>query len=453
MSSVSSRRHAIVVGASMGGLCAAKVLSESFERVTVVERDELPAEPTPRRGVPQSRHLHGLLARGGEAYDELFPGIHEELIAAGAMATDTQSDIHWHFDGHLLRPEPSGLVGLAVSRQLLEFTVRARVAALPGVTIIDRCDVAGLTTSPDNRRITGVRIRRRGDGTAESALDADLVVDAAGRATRSPLWLGELGYPRAPEEEVRIQLTYVSQVYRREPHHLDGRIGASYNYYPGQPRGSFILAQEGNRIILTLVGVGVGESEELPTRNAEMAEYAERFGAPEIAEIIRTATPLTEPVLMRYPASIRRHYEQLDRFPDGYLVVADALCSFNPIYGQGMTVAALEALLLSRLMREGDGEVNRRFFLAAATMLDTPWGLVVSSDLRFPEVAGERTEEMSAMDEYLERYREAAVKDAVLGTELLRVANMLDEPARLMAPDLQERVLREAGPVRRASAA
>jgi 2-polyprenyl-6-methoxyphenol hydroxylase-like FAD-dependent oxidoreductase len=452
MGSVSSRRHAIVIGASMGGLSAARVLSESFERVTVIDRDELPAEPAPRRGVPQSRHLHGLLARGREAYDELFPGIHDELIAAGAIAADTQSDILWHFDGHLLRPDPSGLVGLAVSRQLLELTVRSRVAALPGVTIIDRCDVTGLTTSPDNRRITGVRIRHR-EGTAESALDADLVVDAAGRATRTPLWLGELGYPRAPEEEVRIQLTYVTQVYRREPRHLDGRLGASYNYYPGQPRGSFILAQEGNRIILTLVGVGVGGGEELPTRNAAMAEYAERFGAPEIAEIIRTATPLTEPVLMRYPASIRRHYEQLDRFPEGYLVVADALCSFNPIYGQGMTVAALEALLLSRLLREGGGEVNRRFFLAASTMLDTPWGLVVSSDLRFPDVAGERTEEMSVMDEYLERYREAAAKDAVLGTELLRVANMLDEPARLMAPDLQERVLREAGPVRRASAA
>jgi 2-polyprenyl-6-methoxyphenol hydroxylase-like FAD-dependent oxidoreductase len=451
MSSVSSRRHAIVIGASMGGLSAARTLSESFDRVTLVDRDELPAEPAPRRGVPQSRHLHGLLARGVEAYDELFPGIRDELIAAGAMATDTQSDIHWHFDGRLLRPEPSGLIGLAVSRQLLELTVRSRVTALPGVTIIDRCDVTGLTTSPDQRRITGVRIRPRRDGTAESALDADLVVDAAGRGTRTPLWLGELGYPRAPEEQVRIQLTYVTQLYRREPHHLGGRIGASYNYYPGQPRGAFILAQERDRIILTLIGAN--GSEELPTRNAGMAEYAESFGAPEIAEIIRTAAPLSEPVLMRYPASIRRHYEQLDRFPAGYLVMADALCSFNPIYGQGMTVAALEALLLSRLLRAGGDDVNRRFFVDAATLLDTPWGLVVSNDLRFPEIDGERTEEMATMAEYLERYREAAAKDAVLGTELLRVANMLDGPARLTAPALEERVLREAGPVRRASAA
>jgi 2-polyprenyl-6-methoxyphenol hydroxylase-like FAD-dependent oxidoreductase len=450
MSSVSSRRHAIVIGASMGGLCAAKVLSEGFERVTLVDRDELPAQPAPRRGVPQSRHLHGLLARGGEAYDEIFPGIHDELIAAGAMDADTQSDIHWHFDGHLLRPEPSGLVGLAVSRQLLEFTVRSRVAALQGVTIIDRSDVTGLTTSPDQRRITGVRIRNRGTATAESVLDADLVVDATGRGTRTPLWLGELGYPRAPEEEIRIELTYLTQLYRREPHHLDGRIGASYNYYPDQPRGAFILAQEGNRIILTLIGAG--GREELSTRNAVMAEYAESFGAPEISEIIRTATPLTEPVLMRYPASVRRHYEQLDRFPEGYLVVADALCTFNPIYGQGMTVAALEALLLSRLLREGGDDVNRRFLRAAAKLLDTPWGLVVSNDLRFRDVDGERTEEMSAMAEYLERYREAAAKDAVLGAELLRVANMLDEPARLMAPDLQERVLREAGPVRASAA-
>jgi 2-polyprenyl-6-methoxyphenol hydroxylase-like FAD-dependent oxidoreductase len=445
MSSVPARRHAIVIGASIGGLCAARALSESFERVTVIDRDELPAAPAARRGVPQSRHLHGLLARGTEALDELFPGLSDELIAAGALAADMQSDIHWHFDGHLLRPDPSGLIGLAVSRPLLEFAVRSRVAELPEVTIIDRCDVTGLTTSPDQLRISGVRIRNRADETTESALDADLVVDAAGRGTRTPMWLGELGYPRAPEEEVRIQLTYLTQLYRREPHHLDGRVGASYNPYPAQPRGGFVIAQEGNRLILTLGSSGRGE---LPTRKAAMAEYTDSFGAPDIAEIIRTATPLSEPVLMRYPASVRRHYEQVDLFPKGYLVIADALCSFNPVYGQGMTVAALEALLLSRLLREDGDELRLRFFSAAATLLDTPWGLVVSGDLRFPYVEGERTADMSAMGEYLERYREAAAKDAVLATELLRVANMLDEPARLMAPDLEARVLREAGPLR-----
>jgi hypothetical protein len=155
-------------------------------------------------------------------------------------------------------------------------------------------------------------------------------------------------------------------------------------------------------------------------------------------------------VLSRYPASVRRRYERLDRFPEAYLVTADALCSFNPSYGQGMTVAALEAQLLGRLLHEGGDELWLRFFTASATLLDNPWGIVVGGDLRFPYVEGERTAEMLEMGEYLERYREAAEDDAVLATALLRVINMLDGPERLVAPELQERVLRGAGPPRAA---
>jgi hypothetical protein len=180
--------------------------------------------------------------------------------------------------------------------------------------------------------------------------------------------------------------------------------------------------------------------EELPTGDAAMAEYADSLVAPDVAEIIRTATPLTEPVLMRYPASVRRHYELLDRFPEGYLVTADALCSFNPIYGQGMTVAALEARLLQGLLREDYDDLSRRFFTAVSELIDTPWSLIMSGDLRFPFVEGERSEGLLAMGEYLDRYREAATRDAALATELIRVMNMLDEPARLMAPDLEARV-------------
>jgi 2-polyprenyl-6-methoxyphenol hydroxylase-like FAD-dependent oxidoreductase len=188
-------RHgqAAVIGGSVGGLIIARALSETFERVTLIDRDELPYGPLTRRGVPQGHQVHGLLARGREALDELFPELSNELIAAGVPTGDPQSEVHWYTDGYRLKPGPSGLVGLGVSRALLEFAVRARVAVLPGVTIIGRHDVVGLTTSADHSRITGVRIRNR-DGYAESVLEADLVVDAAGRGTASPAWLEKLGY-------------------------------------------------------------------------------------------------------------------------------------------------------------------------------------------------------------------------------------------------------------------
>ncbi|WP_433277650.1 FAD-dependent oxidoreductase [Pseudonocardia xinjiangensis] len=449
MHPISPRRgHAVVIGASMGGLLAARALSESFERVTVLDRDELPTEPSPRRGVPQGRHPHALLARGREVLDEFFPGLSDELLAAGVPLIDVRSDFHWYADGRLLCPGPSGLFALGVSRPLLEFAVGSRVAALPRVSIVDRCEVTGLTSSPDRRRITGVRMRNRSADAAESVLAADLVVDAAGRGTRGPVWLDELGYARAPEERVRIDVTYLSRLYRREPHHLGGRLGSTFAPYPGQLRSGLVLGQEGERFMVNISAWGGDEV--LPTEDAGMAEFAEHLAAPDIAEIIRSADPLSEPVLSRYPASVRRRYEQLDRFPEAYLVAADALCSFNPIYGQGMTVAALEAQLLGRLLHEGGDELWLRFFTASATLLDNPWGIVVGGDLRFPHVEGERTAEMLEMGEYLERYREAAEDDAVLATALLRVINMLDGPERLVAPELQERVLRGAGPARAA---
>jgi 2-polyprenyl-6-methoxyphenol hydroxylase-like FAD-dependent oxidoreductase len=436
------RRHAIVIGASIAGLCAARALSESFERVTVIDRDELPLEPVARRGVPQSRQLHFLLARGREAFDELFPGMSDELLGAGAVTADVQNQINWSFAGHRLRKAQSDLIGIGVSRALLEFTVRSRVVQLPKVTIVERCEVTDLLPGPEPRRVTGVRARSRTDAQPESALDADLVVDASGRGTRSATWLEALGYERAPEERVRIQLAYQTRSYRREPEHLAGDVSSVYPPYPEQTRSATIAAVAADRFMVTLSTCG---GEDLPTRDEAMVEFAESIGGHDIAEIIRSAMPLTEPVVMRFPESVRRHYEQLDRFPEGYLVVGDALCSFNPLYGQGMTVAALEAVLLGRLLREQDDDLSDRFFPAASRLLDIPWNLTNAGDLQFAHVEGEPSAEMLEMEEYLQRYREAAVDDVVLTAALLRVFNLLDEPSRLSEPDLEARVLRATG--------
>ncbi|MGW5364115.1 FAD-dependent oxidoreductase [Actinopolymorpha pittospori] len=432
-----SRQHAIVIGASVAGLCAARALSEIFDHITVIDRDELPSEPVARRGVPQSRQLHFLLVRGREALDELFPGVSEDLIRAGAVAADMQAEFNWNFVGHPMRKAPSDLIGIGVTRSLLEFTLRSRVMRLPTVTVIERCDVTGLRADPDRCRVTGVRARSRADTRAEITLGADLVVDACGRGTRSATWLEALGFQRAPEERVRIKLAYQSRSYRREPRHLAGDACSVYPPHPEQTRSAGAAAVAVDRFTVLLSTCG---GEELPTRNEEMAEFAESVGGHDIAEIIRTATPLSEPVLMRFPESIRRRYEQLDRFPEGYLVVGDALCSFNPLYGQGMSVAALEALLLERLLREHDGDLSGRFFPAAAELVDTPWNLTTAGDLQFAHVEGEPSPEMLEMEEYLQRYREVAVDDAVLAAALLRVFNLLDEPSRLSEPDLRARV-------------
>jgi 2-polyprenyl-6-methoxyphenol hydroxylase-like FAD-dependent oxidoreductase len=440
-------KHAVVLGASMAGLAAARVLADAYERVTVLERDALPATAAHRKGVPQSRHAHGLLAAGRVALEELFPGLTDELVANGALSGDLQAETRWYNQGLRLCPGPSDLRGIALSRPLLEGCVRDRVRALHNVRVVDRCDAAGLVGTPDGRRVRGVRVIRRADGSAEEMLEADLVVDATGRGSRSPVWLEELGYPRPAEDEVRIGIAYASRIYRRHPDHIDGDRVVLVAATPDQPRGAAMLAMEGDRWMVTLNGY-LGQRP--PTDPAGFVAFAAGLPAPDVFETIRDAEPLGDVLPARYPASVRRRYERLRRFPDGYLVTGDAVCGFNPVYGQGMSVAVLEALALRECLRADPAAgLARRFFAKVAAIVDIPWGIAVGSDLRFPGIQGARTAKVRLVNAYLARFHVAAATDPVLGLAFLRVVNLMDRPEGLLRPAIALRVLR--GNLRRAA--
>jgi 2-polyprenyl-6-methoxyphenol hydroxylase-like FAD-dependent oxidoreductase len=433
-------KHAVVLGASMAGLAAARVLADVYERVTVLERDALPGAAAHRKGVPQSHHAHGLLAAGRVALEELFPGLTDELVANGALSGDLQAQSRWSNQGLRLCPGPSGLQGIALSRPLLEGSIRERVRALPNVWVVDRCVAAGLVGSPDGRRVCGVRVLRRADSSAEEVLEADLVVDATGRGSRSPLWLEALGYPRPAEDEVRVGVAYASRVYRRRRDHADGDRAVVVAATVERPRGGAMLAMEGDRWMVTLNGY-LGQRP--PTDPDGFVAFAAGLPAPDIFEVISDAEPLGEVLPARYPASVRRRYERLDRFPEGYLVTGDAVCGFNPIYGQGMSVAALEALTLRECLRAGPAAgLARRFFAKAARIVDIPWGIAVGADLRFPGIHGARTAKVRLVNAYLARFHVAAATDPVLGGAFLRVVNLMDRPESLLGPTIALRVLR-----------
>jgi 2-polyprenyl-6-methoxyphenol hydroxylase-like FAD-dependent oxidoreductase len=441
MATTSRHGHAIIIGASIGGLAAAAAISDCFERITIIDRDELPPTPAPRRGVPQSRLTHGLTAMGERALSELFPGLIGELAAIGVPVGDGQSDVNWYIDGRRLQQAISGLPVVCASRPLLEFALRSRVALRPGVTIIGRHDVTGLLTTPDRRAVTGVRLRARDEGGAPSAITADLVVDATGLGTSSASWLEELGYAPPDKETIRVGICYSCRLFRRhgDARYLDGGVITVAAAYPDRPLGGLALAQEGGRFIVAL---NIRDNVMPPTDLAEMAMYADTLPTPDLARIIRTATPLGEPVTMRFPASVRRRYERLDRVLGGFVAIGDSLCGLNPVYGQGMSVAAAEARLLGALLGEGREDIAPRYFRAAAEIVDIPWTTVLGNDLRFPSAEGPRTPELERAGEYMEAFRAAAADDVVLSTALVRVLNMVDPPSSLRAPDLQERVTR-----------
>ncbi|MFD1366819.1 squalene monooxygenase [Actinoplanes sichuanensis] len=426
--------HAVVIGGSVGGLLAARALSGAFEQVTVLERDRLPDGVAARRGVPQSRQAHALLARGSMVLDELFPGFVAEMLRAGVPAGDLQADCHWYLDGRLMRRAPSSLPVYGVTRPLLEHLVRERVRALPNVTLTSVAEVTGLTLR--GGRVCGVRA---GDDT----IGAGLVVDAGGRASRLPFWLRDLGYGRVPVTSVRTDVVYTTRHFRYEPDRLPfAVINAPY---PGMPRTGVTIRQEGDRVVLFLGGILGAEP---PVDDAGVTTFAESLPGPEIRDFLRTAEPLDDPVRMRFPASVRRHYERMPRLPDGLVTIGDAMCSFNPIYGQGITVAALQALALARTAGAG------RWHTRAARLVDVPWSMATATDLRFPQVEGPRRALDRPMNAYLQRYRAAAAHDPDLGAAFLRVSNMLAAPGHLLAPGRLLRVLLSParagrGPVRR----
>lgn len=439
-------REAIVIGASIGGLLAARVLADHYDHVTILERDRFPEVGQNRKGVPQGQHTHGLLARGREVLEDLFPGLTDSLVAQGALLKDLGADIGWFNLGAYHCRYTSGLLGLAVSRPRLEAAVRTRVLALPNVDAIEGCDVLGLVTEaghpqgsdPAGCRVTGVRMIRRQAGSAEEVRTADLVVDAAGRGSRSPAWLDALGYARPREEQVKIGVGYATRTYAWDTNRAtpDGIVMASA---PPDTRGGVMLVQEGGRFIVTLMGY-LGDAP--PTDEAGFLEFARSLPAPEIYDAIKHAAPLTDVVAFKYPSSLRRRYERLARFPEGYLVYGDALCSFNPIYGQGMTARALEALALRDCLRQGTASLAPRFFRQASRVIDIPWSLAVGNDLRYAEVEGPRDAKVQFTNWYVSKLHVAARHDPEVARAFLKVINLMAPPPSVMSPRIALRVLR-----------
>jgi 2-polyprenyl-6-methoxyphenol hydroxylase-like FAD-dependent oxidoreductase len=310
--------------------------------------------------------------------------------------------------------------------------VRERVRRLPNVDFRDNQEVRGLLTSPDKSRVTGVELR-------SEALAAELVVDASGRGSHTPRWLEEMGYRKPVEERVEVALAYTTRFFRRRPEDMGGDVAIIIPPTPSGKRGGVMLAQEGGRWTVTMIShFGAGA----PVDLNGFIEFSRSLPAPDIYEGIRCAEPLGEAAVLRFPGSVRRRYEKLNRFPLGYLVMGDAISSFNPAYGQGMTVAALEAVELQSALAEGKAELAQRFFPRAAKAIDIPWSIAAGNDLRMPEATGRRTFAVKVLNAYMAKLHRAAHHDPAVALAFHRVGNLLAPPAAVLDPRIAWRVLR-----------
>jgi 2-polyprenyl-6-methoxyphenol hydroxylase-like FAD-dependent oxidoreductase len=428
--------HAVVLGGSVAGLLAARALSETFDRVTVIDRDRLNAAG-PRKGVPQGLHAHFLLARGREVLEELFPELTADLAGAGGIRMDPHDDLAW-FNG----PQPmiggrSDLMALGLSRPALEDYVRARVDQLSNVDLLGGYEAVRLLANADRRAVIGVRVIAT-DGADERDLAADLVVDATGRSNRGPTWLAQLGYEPAREEVVDADVVYATRVYRRSSWLPSGKYGLLTGISPAHPYGTVVLPMELERWIVTTAGFG----DDLPPTDVDgFNAFATRLPVEDIRHVVHEAEPLSEPRRFRVPASVRRRYEKLTRVPDGYLAVGDALCAFNPLYAQGMTVAAMEAMVLRDCLRASRAGLPQRFYAAAAKVIDIPWDMAVGGDLAYPWVEGQRTTKVRILNAYMAKLLRAAETEEAVSLAFLRTINLANGPEKLFAPSVLRRVL------------
>lgn len=432
--------RAVVLGGSVAGLFAARVLADAYDEVRIVDRDELVGVKGPRRHCPQTYQANGLLARGVQIMEELFPGITQELVDYGVPKGDLSGNCRWYFRGLRLKQRHGDLTTLGVVRPVLEWFIRERVQQIPNVVFVERHDILGLATTADNSRVTGARVQAHGE-TTEQIIDADLVVDATGRGSRTPVWLEQLGYARPAEERKKIDLVYVTQHFKLRPgvDPFDGDVAINPVAHPGRQRGAVFFKTDGGRLELTTYGL-LGDHPS--TDQAELYAWIKSLPAPDVYETLRYADPVDEPVAFRFPTTLRRHYQKLDRFPDGLLVTGDAVTCFNPVYAQGMSVAALCATTMREHLHSGAAPVPLDYFRdLAEDAVDATWEMTNTVDLSFPGVKGDRPLKVRMGNFFLKRLHFAATRDSKVTAAYFKAAGLVEPPDSLMRPGMVLRVL------------
>ena len=424
-------------------MLAARVLADFYSKVTVVERDILPDGPQTRRGVPQGGLPHIPPARLTRSLDQLFPGFLDELVAGGARVWDDGdlSRLCITFGGHqLLRsgtiPDPESIVVHYAHRPFLEWRLRRRVHAIPNVEFLQGCDAMRLTSTQQRGRVTGVVLARRDSG-AENTLTADLVVDATGRGSRTPLFLEELGYGRPREDQLKVHLTYAGLPVYVERGRLRENVTITAAE-PSRPLAFAMFAGENDAYMLavqTLIG------HPAPTDRAALFNCLTGIAPPHVLAAARSAEPLADVTQYKFPSNRWRRYDKLARTPDGLIVMGDAMCNFNPLYGQGMSVAAIEALILRGCLQQGDESLPRRFFGLSAKEIGVAWQTAVSSDLALPQIAGKRTMSVRLRNALVDRMVSAAETDPVMAQRFLHMMNMVGPRAELFRPSTMRRMV------------
>lgn len=436
-------KQAVIIGGSMAGLAAARALSPYFETVVIVERDEQPTSYDPRKAVPQGHHVHALLKSGELALETLFPQLTDELVRRGAKRIDFSKDLRWLHGGKWKLRYDSGFEIMIQSRPLLEQVVRERVQALENVRFYNACEVERINTTADKSKVTSVIITSMETRSRKLALDVDLLVDASGRGSKMPQWLESLGYLAPPETRLKIDLTYSSRLYQApEDRQFDWKLLVVNPHSPKFLRAGYIFPVENNHWLVTLAGYS---GDVTPTDNDSFAEYAKGLAQPDIYNIMQDLTPLSNVKVYSVPYTVRRHYENT-RLPDGVIIIGDAFCAFDPVYGQGMSTAAKESLVLNQMLANENSaslpSLGKRFHKKAAQIVDAPWMLTSSEDFRYPRTVGTKSPLIPILHWYSQHVFALSATDRQVFEAFRQVMHLLEGAEALFKPSIAFKVIK-----------
>ncbi|MBC8350837.1 MAG: FAD-dependent monooxygenase [Planctomycetes bacterium] len=440
--------HAVVIGGSLGGLLSARVLSDYYERVTIIERDAVAESVEPRNGVPQGRHVHVIYGGGAKAIEEVLPGFFEELVQAGSMKLDFCNDLAWYHGGVWKLRTETDLVSYWQSRPFLEAHVRRRVKSDTDVEFLEEMEVRSLVADESKSRVKGVEVRQIGGDGELTTIDADLVIDASGRNSRVPQWLEDLGYSKLGESTVDVNLGYASRIYERPSDDLrDWKILGLFGTAPSGKKTGYIFPIEGQRWIATEVGY----LEDYPPDDDDTyLQFASELERPDFYDALKDAKPLTPIVTYRFPSHRWRHFERLQRLPQGLLAVGDSICSFNPVYGQGMSACALEVKLLAQMLANlgaGNGlpaDFAQRFFGRASKIVANPWLLATNSDFMYPGTGGRRPLGTKLLNWYVKHVFRLCASNKGVCLRFHRVLHFINGPTALFHPYVMLQVFKSA---------
>jgi 2-polyprenyl-6-methoxyphenol hydroxylase-like FAD-dependent oxidoreductase len=437
-------KRAVVIGAGISGLTAAQVLADHFDEVVVLERDDLPSTATPRPGVPQGRHTHALLSGGLQALCDLFPNFSGTLAKAGAHAIDFGMHLDYNFPGLESFPRRQlGVSTFTATRPLIELAVRLRVKERRNIRFRSGSRVTEIVATPDGNAVASVSYMKR-HGELEK-LPADLVVDASGRAMPTLEFLQAVDRFIPEDSVIRVDLAYSTAVYALSPDAMPGtKALLTMASAPERSRSAVMVLREDNDWFVTLAGRGL----ELPPADSQgFLAFARGLEIPTVYNAIKGGRLQSEIMRFAFPESRRRHFERIGNLPRGLIPIGDSVCRFNPIYGQGMSIAAQEAVVLRNLLARQATQADplehlgQRFLAEIQPLIDNPWALAVLPDLAYPDAQGERPADLAESLEYQAALNRAAIHDPGLHQLLVEVLNLLKPASVLTAEDIVEKVM------------